>query len=98
MGQLHPCQCRSHPGDDQSFRSLAHNGRRQWPSVRGPLTRPCCVHPQPTRASHNSLICLPEIARKPLDFGERHGETIGIKVEGKNPFAQTFQTNILTNH
>ena len=41
MGQLHPCQCRSHPGDDQSFRSLAHNGRRQWPSVMSvPAWRP----------------------------------------------------------
>jgi hypothetical protein len=48
----------------------------------------------PVRASHNSLIGLPEIAGKLLDFGERHDETGGIKVEGKNPFAQTLQSYI----
>ena len=50
--------------------------------------------PNPCDSTHNSLICLEEIARKLLDFGEGHGETSGIKVEGKNAFAQTLQTSI----
>ena len=48
----------------------------------------------PVRASHDSLIGLPEIAPKFLDFGEGRDETSGIKVEGKNPFAQTLQSYI----
>jgi hypothetical protein len=46
------------------------------------------------RASHNLLIGFRKIAWKLLDFGERHDETGGIKVEGKNPFAQTLQSYI----
>ena len=40
----------------------------------------------PVRASHDSLIGLPEIARKFLDFGEGRDETSEIKVEGKKSF------------